>query len=152
MAPRRRAAEASYGFFGCFVALCGGFKFRSIGDNRSTISTRSGGVLQCRAIVTNGSPTTHSGGVLWLFRRFCFTFCGGLRFRSIGDNRSTISTRSGGVLQCRDIVPNGSATTRSGGVLRLFRLFCCCLRWSQVPIDWGQSIYHFDARKVGAGH
>ncbi len=39
MAPRRRAAEASYGFFGCFVAVCGGLRFRSIGDNRSTIST-----------------------------------------------------------------------------------------------------------------
>ena len=32
-------------------------------------------------------------------------------------------TRSGGVLQCRAIVPNGSATTRSGGVLRLFGCF-----------------------------
>ena len=41
MAPRRRAAEESYGFFGCFVALSGGFRFRSIGDNRSAIGTRS---------------------------------------------------------------------------------------------------------------
>ncbi len=24
-------------------------------------------------------------------------------------------------------------------------VFSYCLRWLQVPIDWGQSIYHFDA-------
>ena len=36
---------------------------------------------------------------LMAVRLFCPTGCGGFRFRSIGDNRSTITTRSGGVLR-----------------------------------------------------
>jgi hypothetical protein len=59
---------------------CGGFRFRSIGDNRSTITTRK---RRC----------------LMAVRLFCPTGCGGFVFRSIGDNRSTITTRSGGVLR-----------------------------------------------------
>ena len=44
---------------------------------------------QCRAIVPNGSVRRASGGVLRLFGCFILLACGGFRFRSIGDNRST---------------------------------------------------------------
>jgi hypothetical protein len=43
-----------------------------------------------RAIVPNGSARGASGGDLWLFR---LTGCGGLRLRSIGDNRSTMALK-----------------------------------------------------------
>jgi hypothetical protein len=52
-------------------------------------------------------------------------------------------------MQCRAIVPNGSARRARGGVLRLFGFFCLTVCGGiQVPIDWGQSIYHADAHAV----
>ena len=53
---------------------------------------------------------------------------------------------SGGVFQCRAIVPNGSTRRASGGVLRLFGRLPYRPRWLQAPIDWGQSIYQNDAQ------
>ncbi len=50
--------------------------------------------------------------------------------------------RRDGVLQCRAIIPNGSTRRASGGVLRLFGCFIFLSAGFQVPIDWGQSIYH----------
>jgi len=94
MAPPDAQAEASYGFFGCFVLLP---KVASSSDRLGTIDLplrrASIGVLQCRAIVPNGSTRRASGGVLRLFRLFCLTAYGAFKFRSIGDNRSTIATR-----------------------------------------------------------
>jgi len=89
-----------------------------------------------------------SGGVLRLSDFFVSLVAVASRFRSIGDNRSTMPTRSGGVIQCRAIVPNGSATTRKRRRLTAFRLFCLTVCGSfQVPIDCGQSIYHADAQR-----
>ena len=94
------------------------------GSWRDSVSQRTiGGVFQCRAIVPNGSPTTRKRRRLTALRLFCLTGCGGFKLRSIGDNRSTISTRSGAVLQCRAIVPNGSPTTRKRRRLAAVRLF-----------------------------
>jgi hypothetical protein len=85
--------------------------------------TRSGGVLQSRAIVPNGSARRASVGVFRLFGFFVLLSAVASRFRSIGDNRSTMPTRSGVVIQCRAIVPNGSARRASVGVFRLFGFF-----------------------------
>ena len=81
------------------------------------------GVLQCRAIVPNGSARRASVGVLRLFGFFVSLVAVASRFRSIGDNRSTMPTHSGGVIQCRATVPNGSARRASVGFLRLFGCF-----------------------------
>jgi hypothetical protein len=65
-------------------------------------------------------------------------------------NRSP-TPRSGGVTQCRAIVPNGSARRVSVGVFRLFGFFCLTGRGGiLVPIDWGQSIYHADAQAAAS--
>ena len=53
---------------------------------------------------------------------------------------------SGGVLQCRAIVPNSSTRRASGGVFGFSAVSSNRLLWPQAPIDWGQSIYHFDAQ------
>jgi hypothetical protein len=46
-------------------------------------------LLQCRAIVPNGSTRRASGGV-FQFSAVCLTGYGGFRRRSIEDNRSTM--------------------------------------------------------------
>jgi len=74
MAPPDAQAEASCGFFGCFVLLP---TVPSSSDRLGTFD------LPLRRA---------SGGVLRLFRLFCLTAYGGFKFRSIGDNRSTIAT------------------------------------------------------------
>jgi hypothetical protein len=139
----RRASGGVFRLFGLFVLLvavalgsdrlgtidlpcrrsCGGvLQRRAIVPNGSA-RRASGGVLQRRAIVPNGSARRASGGVLRLFGLFVLLSAVASRFRSIGDNRSTMPTHSGGVIQCRAIVPNGSARRASGGVLRLFGFF-----------------------------
>ncbi len=49
-------------------------------------------------------------------------------------------------LETRGLSPNTSARRASGGVLRFFGCLSHWLRWLQVPIDWGQSIYQFTTR------
>jgi hypothetical protein len=82
---------------------------------------RRGGVLECRAIVPNGSPTTHKRRRLTAVRLFYLS----VRGVSGSDRLGTIDLpfRRGGVLECRAIVPNGSTRRASGGVLRLFGCF-----------------------------
>ena len=74
-----------------------------------------------------------------------------LRWHPGSDRLGTIDLpcrrASGVVIQCRAIVPNGSARRVSVGVFRLFGFFCLTGRGGiLVPIDWGQSIYHADAQ------
>jgi len=89
MAPRRRASGGVLPLFGCFILLAA---VVSGSDRLGTIDLpfRRGGVLQCRAIVPNGSLTTRKRRRFTAVRLFSLTVCGGFRFRSIGDNRSTI--------------------------------------------------------------
>jgi hypothetical protein len=124
MAPPDAQASASYG---CSAFLSHWSRWHPGSDRLGTIDLpcrrASGVVIQCRAIVPNGSARRASGGVLRLFGLFVLLSAVASRFRSIGDNRSTMPTHSGGVIQCRAIVPNGSARRASGGVLRLFGFF-----------------------------
>jgi hypothetical protein len=124
MAPPDARASASYG---CSAVLSYWLRWHPGSDRLRTIDLpcrrASGGIIQCRAIVPNGSARRASGGFLRLFGFFVLLVAVASRFRSIGDNRSTMPTRSGGVLQCRAIVPNGSARRASGGFLRLFGFF-----------------------------
>jgi hypothetical protein len=48
---------------------------------------------------------------------------------------------SGGIFQCRAIVPNSSARRASGGVLPSSAVSPHRSRHLLAPIDWGQSIY-----------
>jgi hypothetical protein len=49
-------------------------------------------------------------------------------------------------LKTRGLSPNTSARRASGGVLWFLGCLSHWLRWRQVPIDWGQSIYQFKPR------
>ena len=101
--------------------------------------------MQCRAIVPNGSARRASGGVFRLFGLFVLLSAVALGSDRLGTIDLPCRRASGVVIQCRAIVPNGSARRASGGVFRLFGLFCLAVCGGfQVPIDWGQSIYHAD--------
>ena len=66
------------------------------------------------------------------------------RLSKIGREFSCSTRRaSGGVLQCRAIVPNSSTRRASGGVFGFSAVSSNRLLWLQAPIDWGQSIYHW---------
>ena len=83
MALHDAPEAASYGFrlFALPVEVASG------SDRLGTIDPPR--LFQCRAIVPNGSTRRASGGVL-RFSAVCLTGRGGFRFRSIGDNRSTM--------------------------------------------------------------
>jgi hypothetical protein len=87
IAPPDAQAAASFGFrlFDSLAAVASG------ADRLGTIDLpcASGEVFQCRAIVPNSSARRASGGV-FRFSTVRLARCGGLWFRSIGDNRSII--------------------------------------------------------------
>jgi hypothetical protein len=148
MAPPDARASASYGC-SAFLSYC--LRWLPGSDRLGTIDLpcrRScGGVIQCRAIVPNGSARRASGGVFRLFGLFVLLVAVALGSDRLGTIDLPCRRASGGVLQCRAIVPNGSARRVSGGFLRLFGFFCLTGRGGiLVPIDWGQSIYHADAQ------
>jgi hypothetical protein len=124
MAPPDARAAASY-VCSAFLSCC--LRWHPGSDRLGTIDLpcrrASGGVLQCRAIVPNGSARRASGGFLRLLGFFVLLAAVASRFRSIGGNRSTMPTRSGVVIQSRAIVPNGSARRASVGVFRLLGFF-----------------------------
>jgi hypothetical protein len=83
---------------------------------------------------------TRAGSRKGLISRFCaFAVC------SVGPSTSaTIGNTqrfSGGIFQCRAIVPNSSARRASGGVLPSSAVSPHRSRHLLAPIDWGQSIY-----------
>jgi len=71
-----------------------------------------------------------------------------LETRGLSPNTSAIYPREVRLLalETRGLSPNTSARRASGGVLRFFGCLSHWLRWLQVPIDWGQSIYQFTTR------
>jgi hypothetical protein len=83
MALHDAPAAASFGFrlFALPVEVASG------SDRLGTIDLPC--LFECRAIVPNGSTRRASGGVFW-FSAVCLTGSGNFRFRSIGDNRSTM--------------------------------------------------------------
>jgi hypothetical protein len=90
----RRASGGVLRLFGCFIlpsAVVSG------SDRLGTIDLpfRRGGVLECRAIVPNGSPTTHKRRRLTAVRLFYLSVCGVSGSDRLGtiDLPSTICTR-----------------------------------------------------------
>jgi hypothetical protein len=88
---------------------------------------------------------TRAGSRKGLISRFCaFAVC------SVGPSTSaTIGNTwrlSGGIFQCRAVIPNSSARRASGGVLRSSAVSPHRSRHLLAPIDWGQSIYQNSQR------
>jgi hypothetical protein len=82
-APAEAAASFGFRLFVLPVAAASG------SDRLGTIDLPC--LLQCRAIVPNGSTRRASGGGgVFRFSAVCLTGRGGFRLRSIGDNRSTM--------------------------------------------------------------
>jgi len=83
MALHDAPAAAAFGFRRSVLPVA----VASSSDRLGTIDLPC--LLQCRAIVPNGSTRRASGGG-FRFSAVCLTGCGGFRRRSIGDNRSTM--------------------------------------------------------------
>jgi len=74
MAPRRRAAEASYGCLAVLSYCLWWFQVPIDWGQSIYHADAQRRCLTCRAIVPNGSATTRSGGVLRLFGCFVLLF------------------------------------------------------------------------------
>ena len=144
--PDAQASASSV--FGCFVSLA---TVTSSADRFGTIDLpfrrASVGVFSMveplSPMALPDAQASESSG----FRLFCLTSHSHFKRRSIRDNRSTISTRKRrSLLHGRAIVPNGSIRRASVGVFGFSAVLSHQPQSLQAPIDWGQSIYHFDAQ------
>jgi hypothetical protein len=105
------------------------------------------GVLQSRAIVPNGSARRASVGVLRLFGCFALLTAvtsGSDRLGTIDLPCRRAAAVSYSVEPLSPMAPRRRAAEASYGCLAVLSYR---LRWFQVPIDWGQSIYHADAQR-----
>jgi hypothetical protein len=81
-------------------------------------------------------------GLISRFRAFGVCSVGPSTSATIGNTQRF----SGGIFQCRAIVPNSSARRASGGVLPSSAVSPHRPRHLLAPIDWGQSIYQKSQR------
>jgi hypothetical protein len=114
----RRASGGVFRFSAVCLASCGGFRRRSIGDNRSTMPAEATPSVELLSpIALHDAQAEASYGF-----RGCLP-CQLRWLQAPIDWGQSIYHASGGVFQCRAIVPNSSTRRASGGVLRFSRLF-----------------------------